>query len=98
MDGNSDAAKSPLLAVSEGRKLSQESGRRSRLIRRNSVNSLRREFVSRLPDKIRSGREKEYYEQQFATLKSFDEVDALVGSDGMVEENLARTSPTGTVP
>lgn len=32
--------------------------------------------------------EKEYYEKQFATLKSFDEVDAIVSSDGIDEENL----------
>ncbi|ONK75043.1 uncharacterized protein A4U43_C03F12730 [Asparagus officinalis] len=72
---------------------------RSPLIRRqrkNSVNSLRTEFVTNLPDKIRGGidpekpfdidlsktrgliqGEKEYYEKQFATLKSFEEVDSL---------------------
>lgn len=31
------------------------SGKRGRFYRRNSVNSLRNEFVSRLPDKVRSG-------------------------------------------
>lgn len=33
--------------------------------------------------------EKEYYEQQFATLKSFEEVDAIVSSDSIDEEDLA---------
>ncbi|KAK3204986.1 hypothetical protein Dsin_019032 [Dipteronia sinensis] len=74
--------------------------------RRNSVNSLRSEFVSRLPDKVLSGLdaespfhvdtsktksltqgEKEYYEKQFSTLKSFEEVDALVDSDSVVDED-----------
>lgn len=32
--------------------------------------------------------EKEYYEKQFATLKSFEEVDAIVSSDGVDEEDL----------
>lgn len=32
--------------------------------------------------------EKEYYEKQLATLKSFEEVDRLVGSDGIDEEDL----------
>ncbi|XP_021728855.1 metal tolerance protein 4-like [Chenopodium quinoa] len=86
---------SPLL----GRKLSQN-GRQGILRRRNSVNSLRQDFISRLPDKLRSGvddescydvifskthsltqGEKEYYERQFATLKSFEEVDHVVQSD-----------------
>ncbi|KAH0453397.1 hypothetical protein IEQ34_017721 [Dendrobium chrysotoxum] len=64
--------------------------------RRNSVLYLKREFLSRLPAKVRSAvdtedpsridisrtaalsaGEKEYYEKQFATLKSFEEVDSL---------------------
>ncbi|XWS52416.1 hypothetical protein CRYUN_Cryun11dG0069100 [Craigia yunnanensis] len=76
-----------------------ESGKGGQLKRRNSVNSLRNEFVSSLPDKIRSGLdaespfhiivsktkeltqgEKEYYETQFETLKSFEEVDGLDAS------------------
>ncbi|KAI3823199.1 hypothetical protein L1987_04632 [Smallanthus sonchifolius] len=77
-----------------------------RLSRRYSVNSLRSEFLTRLPDKVRStvdiesspftlssssltqgfDREKEYYEKQFATLKSFEEVDALVSSDHGIDE------------
>lgn len=47
-----DDPKAPLL---DGWKL-RGSGRLSRrLSRRNSVNSLRNEFISRLPDKVRSG-------------------------------------------
>ncbi|KAE9598878.1 hypothetical protein Lal_00022414 [Lupinus albus] len=74
--------------------------------RRNSVNSLRTTFFSKLPEKIRSSidaeapfdsdlssttalteGEKEYYEKQFATLKSFEEVDAVVLSGCIDEEN-----------
>lgn len=63
---------------------------------RNSVTILKGNFLSNLPDKVRSGvdpespfdldlskttgliqGEKEYYERQFATLKSFEEVDSL---------------------
>ncbi|XVF69751.1 hypothetical protein PTKIN_Ptkin11bG0106800 [Pterospermum kingtungense] len=81
-----------------------ESGKRGRLRRRNSVNTLMSEFVSRLPDKVRSGLdaespfhidvsktkgltqdEKEYYEAQFETLKSFEEVDALDASSESIE-------------
>ncbi|CAI9290193.1 unnamed protein product [Lactuca saligna] len=85
-------------------------GRRGRrLSRRYSVNSLRSDFLARLPDKARSAvdiessspfalpskssssltqGEKEYYEKQFATLKSFEEVDAIVSSEGIDEEDL----------
>nr|QWE49616.1 metal tolerance protein 4 [Vaccinium myrtillus] len=111
MDGDSEA-KAPLLVVaaSEGRKLlsGSGSGRRSRTLSRGySVNSLRQEFVSRLPAKLRAGvdlesvslidfhkitgltpGEKEYYEKQIATLKSFEEVDSLLASDEIVEEDL----------
>ncbi|KAL9233616.1 hypothetical protein vseg_008588 [Gypsophila vaccaria] len=71
-----------------------------KLCRRNSVNSLRNEFIARLPPKLRPALclespydldfsnasavtpgEKEYYERQLATLKSFEEVDRLVQSD-----------------
>ncbi|KAB1227923.1 Metal tolerance protein 4 [Morella rubra] len=102
---NSDS-KTPMLAK-EGQWASR-SGRYGRLSRRNSVNTLRREFVSRLPDKVRSAvdvesmdvdpdlsrarsiteGEKEYYERQFGTLKSFEEVDVLMASDTVDEENL----------
>lgn len=110
MDGESEA-KAPLLVVaaSEGRKMLSGNGRRSRrtLSRGYSVNSLRQEFVSRLPDKLRAGvdlesvslidfhkitgltpGEKEYYEKQVATLKSFEEVDSLLASDEIDEEDL----------
>ncbi|KAF3965770.1 hypothetical protein CMV_010080 [Castanea mollissima] len=83
------------------------SGRRvGRLSRRYSVNSLRSEFVSRLPDKLRSGidpesdpfdldfskasglskGEREYYERQINTMNSFEEVDSLVTSNGIDED------------
>lgn len=64
--------------------------------RRTSVTSLRGDFLSKLPDKVRCGLdpeapfqvdlsktigliegEKEYYEKQFAALKSFEDVDSL---------------------
>ncbi|XP_059668528.1 metal tolerance protein 4-like [Cornus florida] len=81
--------KTPLLS-SEGQECKQKN---------YSVASLRGDFFSRLPDKVRSGLdpetpfhvdlskttgliggEKEYYEKQFATLKSFEEVDSLDSS------------------
>ncbi|KAM4084459.1 hypothetical protein ACB094_08G134000 [Castanea mollissima] len=83
------------------------SGRRvGRLSRRYSVNSLRSEFVSRLPDKLRSGidpesdpfdldfskasglskGEREYYERQINTMNSFEEVDSLVTSNGIDDD------------
>ncbi|KAL8480787.1 hypothetical protein ACS0TY_026796 [Phlomoides rotata] len=83
------------------------SGRRGRLSRRNSVNSFRTDFISRLPDKVRSAidpefpfhfdfsraqglskGEKDYYERQIATLKSFEEVDLVVSSEGLDDEDL----------
>ncbi|XP_027334653.1 metal tolerance protein 4-like [Abrus precatorius] len=105
MDGNSGSDPTrPLLAKHDP--ISAESGsRRGRLSRRNSVNSLRASFLSKLPSKVRSGLdsessdidlasstalskgEKEYYERQFATLKSFEEVDSVVSSDYIVEED-----------
>ncbi|KAL3616352.1 Metal tolerance protein 4 [Castilleja foliolosa] len=101
-NNNGGDAKSPLL---EGWKR----GRRGRVLsRRNSVNSLRTDFISRLPDKVRaavdpespsvvdlsrikglSEGEKDYYEQQIATLKSFEEVDSIVSSDCLDEEDIA---------
>ncbi|GLT65176.1 hypothetical protein SLA2020_376220 [Shorea laevis] len=96
MEGESGyGARTPLLSGS---------GRRSGQFRRkNSVNTLKKEFVLRLPEKVRCGvddeapfdidvsktkgltkGEKEYYEKQFATLKSFEEVDALYPSSGDV--------------
>lgn len=106
MEGESEA-KAPLLvaAATDGGRLSRSS-RRLRLSRRNSVNSFRQDFVSRLPDKLRPGLdlesaslidfskttaltqgEKEYYERQIATLKSFEEVDSLMTSDSIDEED-----------
>lgn len=98
--------KSALLSPVNGRERSL-SGGRGRLSRRNSVNSLKNDFVSRLPDKVRSGvdlessslfqlssttsltqGEKDYYERQFATLKSFEKVDLVVESDEIEEEDL----------
>ncbi|WOL02620.1 metal tolerance protein 4 [Canna indica] len=77
----------------------------ARALRKNSVNSIRGEFVAKLPEKVRHGvdmerpftidvsrtkdlieGEKEYYEKQFATLRSFEEVDSLPGNT--VDENL----------
>ncbi|KAK9736041.1 hypothetical protein RND81_04G246300 [Saponaria officinalis] len=71
--------------------------RNGKLSRGTSVNSLRNEFISRLPPKLRPALlldspydfdfskaspitpgEKDYYERQLATLKSFEEVDRLV--------------------
>lgn len=93
MDGESGSGMSRALLAKSG------SGKRGRLKRRNSVNSLRNDFFSRLPGKVRYGldtesafhidisktkgltqEEKEYYETQFETLKSFEEVDALDAS------------------
>lgn len=81
-------------------------GQTTKIIRRNSVNSLRSAFLSTLPDKVRScldsespfdvdlsnttalsQGEKEYYEKQIATLKSFEEVDAVVESDRIDEDD-----------
>ncbi|KAK3042240.1 hypothetical protein RJ639_001835 [Escallonia herrerae] len=56
MEREPDAVRAPLVAEKDGRKLSgSASGRRARLIRRNSVSSLKNDFVARLPDKVRSG-------------------------------------------
>ncbi|RZC83255.1 hypothetical protein C5167_046043 [Papaver somniferum] len=76
------------------------------LIRRDSVNSLGRDFVSKLPHKVRSGvdpetpfnidisktlglieGEKDYYERQFATLRSFEEVDSIGISNSSDDED-----------
>ncbi|XP_047321801.1 metal tolerance protein 4-like [Impatiens glandulifera] len=79
-----------------------------RFTRRNSVNSLRGEFITKLPLKLQPGidlesssliidfskatstlskGEKEYYEKQVAVLKSFEEVDSVVASDCLVQED-----------
>lgn len=73
--------------------------------RRNSVNSMRCDFFSELPRKVKTGLdpevpflldlskttgliegEREYYERQIATLKSFEEVDSLDSADVIDEE------------
>ncbi|KAL4597874.1 hypothetical protein ACB092_11G019500 [Castanea dentata] len=86
---------------------SRSGGRGGRLSRTYSVNSLRSEFVSRLPDKLRSvidhesgpfdldlskasgltKGEREYYERQINTMKSFEEVDSLVTANGIDAED-----------
>ncbi|KAM6581609.1 hypothetical protein CsatA_005383 [Cannabis sativa] len=108
MDSNSDTTspKTPLLGP-EARRPSDNGRRNRRLSRRYSVNSLRTEFVSRLPEKVRSGfdvesspydidltrttglsgGEKEYYERQLLTLKSFEEVDSVVQSESIDEDD-----------
>ncbi|KAK2983410.1 hypothetical protein RJ640_002405 [Escallonia rubra] len=107
MEGEPGGDREPLVAEKDGRKLTgRASGRRARLTRRNSVRSLKNDFVARLPDKVRSGvdletsslvhlskasaltpGEKEYYERQFATLKSFEDVDILVASDSIEDDD-----------
>ncbi|KAE9462305.1 hypothetical protein C3L33_05787, partial [Rhododendron williamsianum] len=104
MEGDLEAKTAPLLAVAG--KMLGGSGRRSRSLSRGySVNSLRQEFVSRMPDKLRAAvdlesaslvdfskisaltpGEKEYYEKQIATLKSFEEVDSVLQSDEIEED------------
>lgn len=73
---------------------------------RNSLYTIRGEFISNLPHKVKSGidpenpfeiniskthglieGEKKYYEKQFATLRSFEEVDALVKISGDEEQS-----------
>ncbi|XP_075643916.1 metal tolerance protein 4-like [Castanea sativa] len=86
---------------------SRSGGRGGRLSRTYSVNSLRSEFVSRLPDKLRSvidhesgpfdldlskasgltKGERDYYERQINTMKSFEEVDSLVTANGIDDED-----------
>ncbi|KAL3841180.1 hypothetical protein ACJIZ3_025771 [Penstemon smallii] len=74
----------------------------------NSINTLKCDFLSKLPDKVKTGLdpeapfhldfsktsgllegEKEYYERQFATLRSFEEVDSL-DSPNVIDEELDR--------
>lgn len=73
--------------------------------RRNSVNSMKCDFFSELPRKVKTGLdpevpflldmskatgliegEREYYERQIATLKSFEEVDSLDSADVIDED------------
>ncbi|KAK2985384.1 hypothetical protein RJ640_029341 [Escallonia rubra] len=93
--------KAPLLSSTEDQKNNQT-------VRCDSINSLRCDFVSKLPENVRSGLdpeapfhldvtkttglvegEKEYYEKQFATLRSFEEVDSL-DSPSVIDEELDR--------
>ncbi|CAK8577943.1 unnamed protein product [Lathyrus sativus] len=95
MNSGSDPTR-PLLSKND-RNSTEHDGRKTRIPRRNSVNSLRSAFMSMLPDKVRSNLDsespfdvdlskatalsqgvKDYYEKQIATLKSFEEVDAVV--------------------
>ncbi|XP_055819010.1 metal tolerance protein 4-like [Solanum dulcamara] len=79
--------------------------------RRNSVTTLRGDFLARLPEKVKScvnvevdvessssiidisktsslsKGEKDYYEKQFETLKSFEEVDSIVASSFIDDED-----------
>ncbi|XP_061367922.1 metal tolerance protein 4 [Gastrolobium bilobum] len=106
MDGNSGSDTTRPLLAKNDRSSAEHGGWIGRITRRNSVNSLRAAFLSKLPDKVRSGLdsespfdldlstttalsqgEKEYYERQFATLKSFEEVDSVVSSDCVVEDD-----------
>ncbi|KAK4481744.1 hypothetical protein RD792_012654 [Penstemon davidsonii] len=93
--------KTPLLLSNEIAKLKT---RRSV----NSINTLKCDFLSKLPDKVKTGLdpeaafhldfsktsgllqgEKDYYERQFATLRSFEEVDSLDSPD-VIDEELDR--------
>ncbi|CAA2980591.1 metal tolerance 4-like [Olea europaea subsp. europaea] len=86
--------KTPLLPVEEPQPNNQ-----------NSVDLLKYDFLSKLPEKIRRGLdpealfrvdfpttpalakgEKEYYERQFATLRSFEEVDSIDSPNDIDEE------------
>lgn len=95
-----DPVGAPLL----GGKVTENENRAPVPRRRNSGNSLRREFFSKLPEKVRRSvdpetphhidlsrtkglikGEKEYYERQFSTLRSFEEVDAI-STPGVLDE------------
>lgn len=92
-------AKTPLLST-------EEDSKHIRRNRRNSVTTLRGDFLSKLPEKVRRGLdpeapfsvdlsktigliqgEKEYYEKQFAALKSFEEVDSLQATNDDNDSN-----------
>ncbi|XP_010243373.1 PREDICTED: metal tolerance protein 4 isoform X3 [Nelumbo nucifera] len=105
MEGSREVKK-PLLSTmeGEGQKPANVNRRKSR---RLSVNSLRADFLCRLPNKVKSAidpenpyradfsrttslleGEKEYYEKQFSTLRSFEEVDSLGMTNGIDEDQL----------
>ncbi|EXB93654.1 Metal tolerance protein 4 [Morus notabilis] len=93
MEGDLDYVKTPLLSCTEDHEKPNGNGR---VQNRNSFTSLKCDFFSKLPEKLRSGLdpeallhldltktsglmegEREYYEKQIATLRSFEEVDSL---------------------
>ena len=59
MDGKSGSDTTKPLLAKDDRSSADNGGRRSRLSRRNSVNSLRAAFVSKLPEKLRSSHDSE---------------------------------------
>ncbi|GER52452.1 cation efflux family protein [Striga asiatica] len=88
--------------------LTTEKPNPTKQIRRNSINNLKSDFLSNLPDKVKSQLdpeapfhvhfsnsscltpgEKDYYERQFATLRSFEEVDSL-DSPNVIDEEIDR--------
>ncbi|CAN1307051.1 Metal tolerance protein 4, partial [Linum perenne] len=99
----------PFLHTMEGEGGGLDSDAKTPLLKqqsRHSVSSLKGNFLSNLPEKVRSGidpespfdvdlskatglieGEKEYYERQFATLKSFEEVDSLEEPQAIDEEH-----------
>ncbi|XP_057983581.1 metal tolerance protein 4-like [Malania oleifera] len=102
--GGVDDVKTPLLGGEADGKCGGGGDRRGW----STVTSLKCEFFSKLPEKVRSGLdpetpfhldlskapgftqgEKEYYERQFATLKSFEDVDSLE-SQGVINEEQDR--------
>ncbi|PON37824.1 Cation efflux protein [Parasponia andersonii] len=106
MGGDLDYVKTPLLLSSDEGEKPTENGVLMR--KSQSFTSLKCEFFSKLPEKVRSGLdpeallnldltktigliegEREYYEKQFATLRSFEEVDSLQSShDSNGEQDL----------
>ncbi|PON56317.1 Cation efflux protein [Trema orientale] len=103
MGGDLDYVKTPLLLSSDDGEKPTENGMLMR--KSQSFTSLKCEFFSKLPEKVRSGLdpeallnldltkttgliegEREYYEKQFATLRSFEEVDSLQSSQDSNEE------------
>lgn len=59
MDGNSGSDPTRPLLEKNDRSSAEHDGRRGRVNRGNSVNSLRSAFLSMLPDKVRSGLDSE---------------------------------------
>ncbi|KAL5545432.1 hypothetical protein UlMin_005119 [Ulmus minor] len=105
MEGGLDYVRTPLLSTE-----CQKPNENAQNQESNLFSSLKSDFFSKLPEKLRSGLdpeallhldltkttglmegEKEYYEKQFATLRSFEEVDSLQSQDheSNEEEDLA---------